>query len=110
VFPAYLDEIEYDGITKPPTGTKRNSGRPRTKRIQRRSDSLGAEEGTTSDVPQILMNSGYYNNGYRHMYPLTCILVYIMKRAANEGTTRDVPQILMNSGYSKTTVIAICIL
>jgi hypothetical protein len=44
VFPVSLDTIEYDGVTKPPTSIQRQPGRPRTKRIRRRSEFLDPED------------------------------------------------------------------
>jgi hypothetical protein len=44
VFPVNLDGIKYDGVTKPPLVTSRQSGRPRAKRIRRRSEFLAAED------------------------------------------------------------------
>jgi hypothetical protein len=44
VFPVSLDGIlHYDGVTKPPLVTKQQSGRPKTKRIRRRSEFLAVE-------------------------------------------------------------------
>jgi hypothetical protein len=53
VFPVSLDGIQYDGATKPPLAPKRQSGRPKTKRIRRRSEFLLAE-----DSPVICSNCG----------------------------------------------------
>jgi len=53
VFPVSLDGIQYDGVTKPPLVAKRQSGRPKTKRIRRRSEFLLAE-----DSPVICSNCG----------------------------------------------------
>ncbi len=53
VFPVSLDGIQYDGATKPPLAPKRQSGRPKTKRIRRRSEFLLAE-----DSPVICSNYG----------------------------------------------------
>ena len=53
VFPVSLDGIQYDGATKPPVVAKRQSGRPKTKRIRRRSEFLLAE-----DSPVICSNCG----------------------------------------------------
>ena len=44
VFPVSLDAIKYDGVTKPPMVSKRQPGRPRTKRIRRRSEYLEPED------------------------------------------------------------------
>ena len=44
VFPACLDGIEHDKVTKPPIVTKRQPGRPKTKRIRRRSELLDPED------------------------------------------------------------------
>ena len=44
VFPVSLDGIKYDGVTKPPRVASRQSGRPRTRRIRRRSEFLAAED------------------------------------------------------------------
>ena len=35
IYPVSLDTVAYNGETKPPLGSKRSSGRPRTKRIRR---------------------------------------------------------------------------
>ena len=40
VFPVVVDTIRYDGITQPPASQGRRAGRPRTKRIRRRSEIL----------------------------------------------------------------------
>ena len=53
VFPVSLDGIQYDGATKPPLAPKRQSGRPKTKRIRRRSEFLIAE-----DSPVVCSNCG----------------------------------------------------
>ena len=44
VFPVSLDGIQYDGVTKPPLVAKRQSGRPRTKRIRNRSEFIAPED------------------------------------------------------------------
>jgi Zinc knuckle/SWIM zinc finger len=54
VFPVSLDTMAYDGqTTPPPSGVKRASGRPRTKRIRRRSVYAASE-----DSPIICSNCG----------------------------------------------------
>jgi hypothetical protein len=37
IFPVSVDTLGYDGLTNPPAHSKRSAGRPRTKRIRRRS-------------------------------------------------------------------------
>ena len=44
IYPVSLDTVAYDGETKPPLGNKRSSGRPRTKRIRRRSVYAASED------------------------------------------------------------------
>jgi SWIM zinc finger len=44
VFPTCIDNATYDGETKPPRVTGRQAGRPRTKRIRRRSEFLDPEK------------------------------------------------------------------
>jgi hypothetical protein len=53
VFPVSLDGIKYNGVTKPPLVTSRQSGQPMTKRIRRQSKSLAAE-----NYPIICTNCG----------------------------------------------------
>ncbi len=54
VFPVSLDAIEYHGVTEPPTRSiKRQPGRPRIKRICRRSEFLDPE-----DLPVICSKCG----------------------------------------------------
>jgi hypothetical protein len=53
LFPVSLDGIKYDGVTKSPLITSRQSGRPRTKRIRRQSEFLAAE-----DSPIVCSNRG----------------------------------------------------
>ena len=54
VFPVSLDGIQYDGATKPPLlVTGRQAGRPRKRRIRRRSEFLAAE-----DSPVVCSNCG----------------------------------------------------
>ena len=44
VFPSCIDNAIYDGETKPPRVTGRQAGRPRTKRIRRRSEFMDPEK------------------------------------------------------------------
>ena len=44
IYPVSLDTVAYDGETKPSLGNKRSSGRPRTKRIRRRSVYAASED------------------------------------------------------------------
>ena len=44
IFPACIDNVKYDGVTRPPVVTKRQPGRPRSKRLRRRSEFLDPEE------------------------------------------------------------------
>ena len=44
IYPVSLNTVTYDGETKPPLRNKRSSGRPRTKRIRRRSLYAESEE------------------------------------------------------------------
>jgi hypothetical protein len=44
VLPVCLETIEYDGVTREPSLPKRQSGRPKTKRIRRRSKFVELEE------------------------------------------------------------------
>ena len=44
VFPTCIDNATYDGETKPPVVTGRQAGRPRTKRIRRRSEFMDPEK------------------------------------------------------------------
>ena len=44
IFPVSLDTLAYDGETKPSSGVKRGSGRPRTKCIRRRSLYAASED------------------------------------------------------------------
>ena len=53
VFPVSLDGIKYDGVTKPPLVASQQSGRPRTRRMRRRSEFLAAE-----DSPIVCSNCG----------------------------------------------------
>ena len=54
VYPACLDSVQYDRETKPPASHGRQPGRPRVKRIRRRSEFLDPEESpiTCSDCGQ----------------------------------------------------------
>ena len=60
VFPVTLDGIKYDGVTKPPLVVARPSGRPRTRRIRRRSEFLAAE-----DSPVVCSNCGIRGHNRR---------------------------------------------
>jgi hypothetical protein len=44
IYPVSLDTLAYDGETTPPVASKRSSGRPRKKRIRRRSQYAAAED------------------------------------------------------------------
>ena len=44
IFPACIENVKYDNATKPPVVNKRQSGRPKMKRIRRRSEFLDPEE------------------------------------------------------------------
>jgi hypothetical protein len=44
IFPVSVDTLGYDGLTNPPVNSKRSAGRPRTKRIRRRSLYAAAED------------------------------------------------------------------
>jgi hypothetical protein len=48
IVPVVLDSVAYDGQTKPPVVTQRMSGRPKVKRIRRRSELLNAENSPVS--------------------------------------------------------------
>jgi Ulp1 protease family, C-terminal catalytic domain/SWIM zinc finger/Transposase, Mutator family len=60
VFPVSLDRVPYDGVTKPPLLRGRSSGRPRTKRIRRRSEFLSVE-----DSPIVCSNCGLRGHNRR---------------------------------------------
>ena len=53
IYPVSLDTLAYDGKTTPPVSSKRSSGRPRKKRIRRRSQYAAAE-----DSPILCSNCG----------------------------------------------------
>jgi hypothetical protein len=53
IFPVSVDTLGYDGLTNPPVNSKRSVGRPRTKRIRRRSLFAAAE-----DSPILCSNCG----------------------------------------------------
>jgi hypothetical protein len=44
IYPVCVDNINYDGTTKPPVVRGRQPGRPRTKRIRRRSEFLAEDD------------------------------------------------------------------
>jgi len=60
IYPVSLDTVAYDGETKPPLGSKRSSGRPRTKRIRRRSLYAASE-----DSPILCSNCGQAGHNKR---------------------------------------------
>jgi hypothetical protein len=60
IYPVSLDTLAYDGETEPPLGNKRSSGRPRTKRIRRRSLYAAAE-----DSPIVCSNCGQAGHNKR---------------------------------------------
>ena len=53
IFPVSVDTLGYDGLTNPPVNSKRSAGRPRTKRLRRRSLYATAE-----DSPILCSNCG----------------------------------------------------
>jgi hypothetical protein len=53
IFPVSVDTLGYDGLTNPPVNSKLSAGRPRTKRIRRRSLYAAAE-----DSPILCSNCG----------------------------------------------------
>ena len=44
IFPACIDNVKYDGVTRPPAVTKRQSGRPQSNQLCRQSEFLDPEE------------------------------------------------------------------
>ena len=48
IYPVSLDTLAYDGETQPPQGSTRSAGRPRTKRVRRRSVYAAAKDSPIS--------------------------------------------------------------